>query len=1600
MKKYLFHILLISGLILAHPGKAQSIQISGSILTKNSELDIRTGGDTISLTVSGDFWALDIGNDNSNTRALINAFTGNLDWGKVTTALNYTNVTRVSYTLVHIILPSVSTYNISSVETVSLKVPATCFLFKISGTIAGDKKFKISVISPTATINDPGLSEVNLNGANLMLQLEEETFSTTSPPASAFTHSGPSSVTISGVIYQSSTKVLLTLGFNGNIDTDITNFKITVAGSVLSGFIPLTTNGITITAVAEPEIINVSLPQDTFGIGENVRVSIDVGDDLGRHYTYYSGTVAERTLDSITRQSGSTYYGYFRVNEGDTDYFYPQPIPVVNLRLDAGVIPGISYSGQISQSGYLIDGHPPLINYMQAPGSLRKIGDQVDIIVSADGSSYAEVPNETLVNSIPSSDARVGLLNLGSGVYILRYTVTEGDNDVGPGGLTAKLRLKDLAGNKSSVFTALTSNTVAIDANSPVVSKVTVPDSIFSIGEIINAKITADGSDYTSTGDTYINGVPISSTKVNFTHVSGNLYNLAYVVSNNDQEVEPNTIDIKVYLRDAAGNISTVSPPVDFNSLAIFSKLPTAKLSGNHTICEGDSAELTASLTGNKPWEIYVTDGTNLKIYSNIFNAKFKFWVKPVVTSTYIIASVTDSRGQINEGTGSGEVTVNPKTPVQITNLNTSYNVESDPIALQANVSGGTFTGPGVSGPPWFFDPGIAGTANSPHIIRYSYTNSSGCASFDTALVFVLGAKGVLYVPKDIYCNYNNPFTVSASNGAGNIGTFTLKNSSNQTVNGLTDHHDNTASIDPSLLNSGNYNILYQYVQLGTTLSLTKSFSIEAVQKPQITLPVQNTFCQNALSTSLRSDISTAIFSGPGVTGNVSNGFVFNPSEAFPGENLITCSNSSTHGCVRSTTKTININYIPDVNFTTDKTCVGAEDTVFFTNITENKYTISSWKWDFNDPSSGSANQSSLESPYHIYSISGSKNITLRGTTDAGCSDSLLKTVNFISRPSGTFWVANDCFIDGDSTIFKSGMEPASEISKYTWKFYLPDDQVKTISGGPTITYLLGETGEYHVGLETETVPGCSQTIDQNVYLKPTVLLASTSYFENFESTNGKWISGQDLKSQYIGWKYGVPDYQGLGDNTTKAWYIQHTANAGVEKSFMYSPCYNFTGLDRPMIRMNIFRSMVNNTEGAVLQGSLDNNNWITIGNLTDGINWYNSDQITGLPGTAGKGWTGMVPFNPDTAWVEARHDLNILADSSQVRLRIAFTSDNNVTSGNEGFAFDNVWIGPRTRKVLLEHFTNGSDTHSRTVNSNVNFIFNKNYKDLVKLEYHTDFPGFDPFNEQNEAVPATRTFYYGISSVPFSILEGGEQGTMRFDYMTSSLTEGDVNIESLTDPKFKLKLSVQQSGGSVSASVDVIALSNLAPDERILQVAVYEKLVTDVTTQNGENSFLHIIKAFLPNAAGTAIFDGWTKGETKNYQFNWEIETVYDPSMIRVAAFIQNDNTREIYQAITDDTTNFTTATNAVQAGMTKLYLYPNPAMDRTSVYLSTEGHKDYTIEFFDQLGRMVLSMKWYDGDIVRDVDLTGMQRGIYYIRLRDNHGNLRGYSKLVILK
>lgn len=618
---------------------------------------------------------------------------------------------------------------------------------------------------------------------------------------------------------------------------------------------------------------------------------------------------------------------------------------------------------------------------------------------------------------------------------------------------------------------------------------------------------------------------------------------------------------------------------------------------------------------------------------------------------------------------------------------------------------------------------------------------------------------------------------------------------------------------------------------------------------------------------------------------------------------------------------------------------------------------------------------------------------------------SVTRTISIGKAPVADFKWESECYQAGQSISFintsTSTFGNLTDTSFY-WKVYSSTGYTSYTTRD--ITHTFPQAGNYDIELQLINTYGCRDKTESVVFgLRPTISLAGENYAENFETSPLSWRSGTSSTTTVNSWLLGDPP-KGFTEPSsgTKCWYTYiPTYPAPHEESWVTSPCFDFTDVEKPMLKLDIWRLFNSTRDGANIQASADSGKtWMLIGQLDDGINWFNSYNISGNPGGSPIGWSNEGGTHNDTYWVEARHALDMLKGKTKVQFRIAYGSDLNAV-GTNGIAFDDFWIGQRNRTSLLEHFTNSSDNDCATANTQLNTMVNGNELNFIDLQYHTSFPGPDPFYQDNPSVPNARTFYYGISGVPYTILNGGSKSQHRFDYDARPLNQNTALVESLFDSKFHINLNSSYKDNSVTVDAQITSMEDIPTTELTIHIAVIERVVTGVTGANGETIFESVVRAMLPDAAGTTIYQSWNEGEYRDIKHSWNMQNYKNANELRVVAFIQNESTNEVFQAALDTIGTPLGIDDHIHGSdpAKSFIVFPNPAAQQAYILFDEETREDITVELYNNVGRLLQVNHVSRGTSRAEIPVDSYPNGIYLVRLVNNE-QLIGFSKLTISK
>ncbi|MBX3101674.1 MAG: gliding motility-associated C-terminal domain-containing protein [Bacteroidetes bacterium] len=182
-------------------------------------------------------------------------------------------------------------------------------------------------------------------------------------------------------------------------------------------------------------------------------------------------------------------------------------------------------------------------------------------------------------------------------------------------------------------------------------------------------------------------------------------------------------------------------------------------------------------------------------------------------------------------------------------------------------------------------------------------------------------------------------------------------------------------------------------------------------------------------------------------------------------------------------------------------------------------------------------------------------------------------------------------------------------------------------------------------------------------------------YLETFNANDGQWQAGGTTPTATWEWTYGElpPTYTSGGpQGAGNSWRL--TATSGSGDLFLYSPVFDFTGVNNPELAFD-FKLDMNSPggwNGVFMEVSTNGGqNWTQLGDLTT-PNWYNL-----APHGTSNSWGGNhsgVTRRTVPGWTQAQYLLCAYANQSCVQFRFRTRSPNQSNQPNQ-FAVDNFTV-------------------------------------------------------------------------------------------------------------------------------------------------------------------------------------------------------------------------------------------------------------------------------------------------------------------------------------
>lgn len=226
-------------------------------------------------------------------------------------------------------------------------------------------------------------------------------------------------------------------------------------------------------------------------------------------------------------------------------------------------------------------------------------------------------------------------------------------------------------------------------------------------------------------------------------------------------------------------------------------------------------------------------------------------------------------------------------------------------------------------------------------------------------------------------------------------------------------------------------------------------------------------------------------------------------------------------------------------------------------------------------------------------------------------------------------------------------------------------------------------------------------------------------------------------------------------------------------------------------------------------------------------------------------------------------------------------------------------------RMVLVEEFTNASCPPCAAQNPTFNALLDQNTSKVIPLKYQTSWPGVDPMNAANQSDVATRVTVYGVSGVPFGVMDGDTSKmpatANAYAGAPAALTQAQIDAEYAISSPISMNLTHMFNAATDSVTVNLTITASQAVSGNLkLYLALSESLITFAAAPgtNGEMKFENVMRKMHPDANGITLAN-MTAGQVVN--LSWTIAVpayVYAKTQLGVVAFVQDASSKTVHQA------------------------------------------------------------------------------------------------------
>ncbi len=329
------------------------------------------------------------------------------------------------------------------------------------------------------------------------------------------------------------------------------------------------------------------------------------------------------------------------------------------------------------------------------------------------------------------------------------------------------------------------------------------------------------------------------------------------------------------------------------------------------------------------------------------------------------------------------------------------------------------------------------------------------------------------------------------------------------------------------------------------------------------------------------------------------------------------------------------------------------------------------------------------------------------------------------------------------------------------------------------------------------------------------------------------------------------------------------------------------------------------------------------------------------------------------------------------------------------------------TRKLMHENFTSSTAQQARAGNDTLHKVLSKYPGLYTELNYPmSSFQGGgDPYNTIETAARGSRFYSVGFS-LPTTFLDGS------ISLSPATYTSETFLLNQEVPSFYQIIPSGSVKGQQIDIQVEIKTEAPLFATTK-LYVAVSEKLATKNVKTNGETSFPHVMKKFIPDTLGT-IVGVLPADSNKIFNFSWNAPGTYrlpidgraaniinlatehsieDFSNLEVIAWLQESNKNILQSNSADLKFSVSTQDPIVKK---ELRVSPNPASDYIFLDMSAfDASQELKIYIADATGKLVYA----DKSVLKSlfINSSNWNPGLYYIKVIGK--NQEGSRKIIVI-